>query len=171
MVVGQGRDWKAVLGDAAVEAGRRSDLDALLFSAGFDGGAYVWSWRVPDNDGPFREVSLRATPDPLEAGIETRIVALARRRSLPFLAWSAATWTRHLAAEEPADGGSPTLDGGEILSFEETLPLKLREAFDKVEAIAPRLEELDRRRERHSDALEGVRHLIAEGRPRPDALP
>ncbi len=58
--MGQGGHWKDALGAIADDANERfGGFGAALYSSGFDGGAYAWSWRLPTED-VVEEVALRA---------------------------------------------------------------------------------------------------------------
>ncbi len=162
--MGQGGHWKDALGAIADDANERfGGFGAALYSSGFDGGAYAWSWRLPTED-VVEEVALRAAADPLNAGVQAQVLALARKTRPPFLAWSAATWTRHLGAEPHSDGQG-RLSDEDLVRFGEELPDRLLEALEKARAVSPRLEELDDlRRKRRLSALDRVGHLLVAPR-------
>lgn len=159
MTVGHGRDWKRVLGSIAGDASERIADRAPIFSSDSDGDAYAWSWRRTEED-LVEEVRLRAAPDPLEAGLQTQLLALARRQGPPLLAWSAVTWTRHLEALTHDNDGMH-LQIEDLDLFRSEFPERLLEAFAKVDAVSPHLGELEAGRQlRLASTLESVRHLL-----------
>lgn len=155
MMTERQEDWKNVLGSIAESAGEEAELPGKAES-GFDGDAFVWAWANYSGDAWAAEAVLRGFPDLLDTGIQTQVIAVARRIASP-LTWSADIWSKHLD-REAFDSRSEQLH-----DFEEELPRRLREAFDKAVSVAPELEALHKeKQDRHHQFAEEFGHLFLE---------